>query len=258
MNRVPYIGITDFMTFEQVERMRLVLNENILPWEESRRLHVGVMMSYKTLNEIPTKWSSAFPRKEDIAGIFASPFTMNCLHYADYDGVDVEENLVRAVGYGGSGLSALQLDMLWPDPAAIIKAVVVATQPIEVIVQVGKQAIEQSGDNPAEIVSRLQDYVHVAHHVLIDKSMGKGLGMDAQALLPFARAIREAFPQFGLVAAGGLGPNSVALVKPLVREFSDISIDAQGKLRPTGSALDPIDWDMAGSYLRQAAMLMLV
>ena len=91
--------------------------------------------------------------------------------------------------------------------------------------------------------------------MLLDKSMGRGLGMDAVGLIPFAQAIRGRFPDLGLVAGGGLGPDSIGLVKPLVKEFPDLSIDAQGKLRPSGNALDPIDWDMAGAYLVNACQL---
>lgn len=255
MYSVPYIGITDFLNYAQVVQMEAVFKASLNP-KQNRRLHIGVMMSYKTLNGIETKWSKAFPPKEDISDIFGSTYTMNCLHYADYDAVNVTENLVRAVGYGGPGMNALQLDMLWPDPTSIAIAVGAASQPIEVIVQVGRQAIESSNNNPAEVVRRLESYVGVAHHVLIDKSMGKGLGMDAEALLPYAQAINGAFPQFGLVAAGGLGPTSIDLVQPLAAKFPNISIDAQGKLRPSGSAHDPIDWDMAGMYLRQALALL--
>jgi hypothetical protein len=251
MNRVPYIGITDFTHYSQVLEMLEVFASRPASWQR-RRLHVGVMMSYKTLNGIDTSWAKSFPKNEDIAGIFASPYTMNCLHYADYDAVEVEENLTRAVVSGGPGMNALQLDMLWPNPGAILHAVSSVMQPIEVIVQVGKQAIIQSGDSPFEIVKRLRPYVGIAHHVLIDKSMGKGQGMDATTLLPFVRAICSEYPQFGITVAGGLGPTSMDLVKPVVSEFPQVSIDAQGKLRPSGDAHDPIDWDMAAEYLKQA------
>ena len=74
-----------------------------------------------------------------------------------------------------------------------------------------------------------------------------------------SRAVIGAFHQRssrGIVAAGGLGPESVGLVEPLYREFPDLSIDAQGKLRPSGSALHPIDWDMAETYLVKALQLL--
>ncbi len=127
---------------------------------------------------------------------------------------------------------------------------------LEIILQIGKDAIEQSGNDPREIVARLRDYRGVVHYVLLDKSMGRGQGMDAGGLIPFVQAIKNAFPDLGIVVAGGLGPESIALVEPLAKMFPDISIDAQGKLRPSGSALDPIDWDMAATYLTKALDLL--
>lgn len=252
---VPYIGITDFMTYAQVERMLAVFKTNAKPGQH-RRLHVGVMMSRKTLHGLETKWSKAFPPKETIADIFGSSETMNCLHYADYDAVDVTESLTRAISFGGDGINALQLDMIWPNPEHVAHAVNSSGKKLEVVLQVGKDAIEQADNDPEKIVAKLQEYVGVVHHVLLDKSMGKGLGMDAEGLIPFAQAIRDTFPDLGIVAAGGLGPESIGLVEPLAKDFPDVSIDAQGKLRPSGSALDPIDWDMSEVYLIKALALL--
>lgn len=64
------------------------------------------------------------------------------------------------------------------------------------------------------------------------------------------------FSGLGIVATGGLGPEGIGLVEPLVEEFPDISINAQGRLRPSGSALDPIDWDVAKTYLVRALELL--
>ncbi len=253
MENVPYVGITDYTHLQQVARMRTVRRE--CPTRKLRQLHVGVMMSYKTLNDLETKWSKAFPPKEKIAEIFWSRDVMNCLHYADYEEIAFEANLRRAIFFGGPGLDALQLDMVWPDPQAIADAVDDAGKKLEIILQVGGNAIEEADNDPREVVERLRDYDGVIHRILLDKSMGRGLGMDAAGLIPFAAAVSESLPQIGLGAAGGLGPGSVHLVAPLVKEFPDLSIDAQGKLRPSGSALDPIDWDMAAQYLREAFAL---
>ena len=252
----PYIGITDFMTFEQVEKMSAVFRMH-LPQGSNRLLHVGVMMSYKTLHDIETKWSKALPAKEAIAGIFGSDDVYNCLHYADYDhNPDLGNTLARAISYGGIGINAVQLDMPWPDPGQVARGVHTSRKHIEVILQIGKNAIEEANDDPRTVAQRLEDYDGIIHRVLLDKSMGRGLGMDAVALIPFARAIKERFPNLGLTVAGGLGPNTMSLVEPLVAEFHDLSIDAQGKLRPSGNALDPIDWDMAREYLVKALTLL--
>ncbi|MHB0865971.1 MAG: hypothetical protein ACYC1Y_03700 [Minisyncoccota bacterium] len=244
------------MTFEQVQAMLKVFKAH-LPQGQNRFLHVGVMMSYKTLHDIETKWSKAFPAKEAIAGIFGSDDVYNCLHYADYDhNSNLGNTLARAISYGGIGINAMQLDMIWPDPGQVAHGIHTSRRHIEVILQVGKNAIEEANDDPQTVVQRLEDYDGVIHRVLLDKSMGRGLDMDAVALLPFARAIKERFPGLGLTVAGGLGPNTMHLVEPLVAEFPDLSIDAQGKLRPSGSALDPIDWDMAGEYLTKALSML--
>src|SRR3989339_488879 len=58
-----YIGITDFEDKSQVEAMLTVLRE--ASWGRFvRKLGVGVMMSYKTLNDLPSKFSCVFPRKK--------------------------------------------------------------------------------------------------------------------------------------------------------------------------------------------------
>ncbi len=46
------------------------------------------------------------------------------------------------------------------------------------------------------------------------------------------------------------------VVRDLSREQIPVSFDAQSKLRPSGDAMDPIDWDMAETYLRNAAALL--
>ncbi len=250
----PYIGITDFMNPEQVQAMlNLFISHRQVA--STRKLHVGVMMSYKTLHDLPTKWLAAFPKNEAVSEIFIDhPLLLNVLHYADYDALDVFNSLLRATVYGGKNLHALQLDMVWPDPM-IVRAFREKHQNIQIIVQVNTRALELVANDPKGMVKRLAEYGDSIDYVLLDKSMGKGLGMDAHGLIPFVRAVRDAFPHLGIAAAGGLGPKTFQLVTPLVQAFPDISVDAQGKLRPSGNALEPIDWKMAGLYLTNTTEL---
>ena len=193
--------------------------------------------------------------KENIAEIFSSDQTYNCLHYADYDNKTDFRTLSQAIFYGGTYIHALQLDMIWPDPGMIASGVHTSRRHIEVILQIGKNALQEAGNNPRVVVEKVSDYEGVIDRVLLDKSMGKGIGMDAYGLIPFIRAIRKRFPKLGIVAAGGLGPKTTYLAEPLVKEFPDLSIDAQSKLRPSQNALDPINWDMAENYLIEALEL---
>ncbi len=77
--------------------------------------------------------------------------------------------------------------------------------------------------------------------------------MNAEELKPFIEAIYTKLPHLQVVVAGGLGPRSLDLLNPLQEYFPQLSIDAQGKLRESGSALDPIDWSLALEYLQIAS-----
>lgn len=253
---LPYVGITDFMTLSQVEDMQVVFKTNLRPGSK-RKLHVGVMTSYKILHEMATKWSKAFPLKEEIASIFGSPQAYNCLHYVDYEDHNcVWKDLSQAISYGGANINALQLDMIWPDPWDIRDGVKTSGKKVEVILQVGMKAIEEADNDPDVVIQWLKRYNGFIDRVLLDMSMGRGVSMNTEVLMPFAKAISRKLPELGLVVAGGLGPNTIGLVEPLVQKFPDISIDAQGKLRPSGSALDPIDWGFAEKYLVEALKIL--
>lgn len=247
----PYIGITDFMTFAQVKAMLEVFRQysNRTSYHV---LHVGVMTSYKVLYGKPTKWKDAFPKKEDWMGIFSSKDVFNCLHYADYEG---QPNLLHTLEYliklSGENLHAIQLDMIWPS-ANDVEVAFARNPHLDLILQIGKNAIEEVGETPSGVVRRLRRYEDAVSRVLLDKSMGRGIGMDAHGLIPYIEEIKSAFPHIIVGVAGGLGPNTIELVRPIVDVYPDISIDAQGQLRPSKSALDPVDWDMAAEYLQKA------
>lgn len=249
----PYIGITDFMSREQSLAM-LSSFQTMASGGIPHKLMIGVMMSYKTLNKMETKWTKAFPRNEDVSHIFVDhPLALNTLHYADYTNTDVLDCLTQAVFYGGFDIHALQLDMVWPKPSDIAGAMY--RDNISVILQVGKNALAEAHDDPQEVLARLEEYTGVIHGVLFDKSMGQGKVMDVDILSPYVEAVYEHLPHLRVAVAGGLGPTTVGIAMPLISRFPDISIDAQGRLRPSGNALDPIDWELANTYLKEATKL---
>lgn len=251
----PYIGITDFMTRDQTLEM-LEYFHAVSRFNMSHKLMIGVMMSYKTLHKLETKWTKAFPRSADVSTIFADhPLAFNTLHYADYTNTDVFNSLSQAIFYGGVGMKAIQLDMVWPKPEDIANAVHASRRCISVILQVGQNAMLEANDDPSEVLKRLEDYTDVIDGVLFDKSMGQGKPMDAEVLTGYVEAVYEHLPNLRVAVAGGLGPDTMHVAEPLISRFPDISIDAQGRLRQSGSALDPIDWNLANKYLEEATKL---
>lgn len=263
---MSYIMISDFVSRLQVLEMWDVCRPNWKMYSHSHKLGVGVMMSWETLNDEPTKWAKVFPKKEKIADIFLSRTdqvglernVFNVLHYADYEDHPILENLEKAVPWCGNNLHGLQLDMIWPDPNKV-QEFHWRHPRIEIILQVNANALDAVGNDPEKLVERLGNYNDSITYALLDKSMGRGLGMDAKALLPFATAIEDAIKEeklpYGLkiAVAGGLGPDTLHLADPLIAEFPRISLDAQSKLRPSGNALDPLDLDLCTRYLEEAA-----
>ena len=59
-----------------------------------------------------------------------------------------------------------------------------------------------------------------------------------------------------MVLAGLLKKNPMELAEKIIKDLPKVSLDAQSKLRSSGSALDPIDCKLAAGYLQQAAALL--
>lgn len=257
MRTPPYIGITDFDHPDQVTRMLRVFNEHRQK-RSKRKLHVGVMMSRRTLNkETPEDWAVYFPPNEDIPGIFHSDKTFNCIHYADFGNDPMfMENLIKAIACGGAFIDAIQLDMVWPDPALIAGAIHASRKQLRVILQVGTKAMDAIGGDYREMIRRLDQYSSVVHYVLFDKSMGKGLTLDVQETLSLWKNVRVDLPQFQPVIAGGLYGDNIDIIKPITSLFPEMSIDAQGKLRPSGDKMDPLDMDFCEEYLIRGCRLL--
>ncbi len=253
----PYIGITDVPSSEWLfERLTVFQEEG--DREIPHQLHAGVMMSRKSLHGIATKYDAVWPKNHDIVRIFSMHHAdvLNVLHYADYDGLTTIDDLVNAVRYGGHNLDAVQLDMPWPN-LELVAALKKKHPEVRLILQVGSRALGQIGDEPKPLIERVQDYAGWIDDVLLDKSGGEGRPMDAEVLRPFVEVLHKSMPRLGLTVAGGLGPDTLHLVAPLVRDFPMLSIDAQGQLRSGGSSKQPIETERADAYLRGAVAMFL-
>src|SRR3989338_3703809 len=148
-------------------------------------------------------------------------------------------------------MHALQLDMIWP-PIDALRHYRTLFPTIQLIFQANAATLAKVNNDPEAFVARLKPYEGVINYVLLDKSGGQGIDMRATELFPFIRALASNFIYTGIAIAGGLGPETMHLALPIIHAFPHISIDAQGRLRPSGSALEPVDWTMAGTYLERS------
>ncbi len=248
----PYIGITGFKTPEQVSRLAQVFAHNKKPGSD-RLLHVGVMMGLRTLNKLTSRFTNVFPTSDTVRDIYAVRHqgTYNCLHWADYINDTEWTDLEKAIDLCGPNLDAVQLDMTWPSPTMIDQVKdMFRGRSIEFILQIGKKAIESHhGDNEA-IARVISLYGDSIDRVLLDTSMGNGIGMNHTVLADMAEAIESVASYLGIVVAGGLGPGKTYLLGNFAQR-PGISIDAQAGLTQGGTIMDPLDLDLATQYLQE-------
>src|SRR5258706_14925340 len=94
----PYIGVTGFTNFREVEAALDVFPASLTPG--SHQLMVGVLATWKSLRGIPInpKWLKQMPDKEKIGDLFPVDYrTVNLVHYSIEEGQEhsLPEDMVR-------------------------------------------------------------------------------------------------------------------------------------------------------------------
>lgn len=246
---VPYIGVTDFTSHEQVLEAAAAI-----PTGVNRRLHVGVMTSFKVLNNIPTSsgWENIWLSREQMHDVLRKdPTVFNVIHYADYDDQTNLLHLIAAIDRAGPGVEGLQLDMLWPVPSMLSQFKAIMPH-IKLIQQVSSKAIEQSGDWERDIAA----YEGVVDYILLDAGMGRGITFDPTQTINMISTALKYFDQDQIAVAGGLGPETYTNMKPILERWPNISCDAQGRLRPSHNAKDPLNMEYVTKYISGVCSLL--
>lgn len=240
--RRPYIGVTGFMTREEVDNIL-----NLIPPSSKQLLMVGVLASWKTLYE--GKESNRYPRTKNISGIFTShPLALNLIHYHTKKTETLCEQLSSLAILGGKNFHGFQLNFAWPPISELEKYRSICQDNIIVMV-ITPQAFEDIGNYPQVLVSRIEDYKGLVDYVLLDMSGGRGITLNTEYMRKYVETIYNENLDMGIGVAGGLCSDTLYLVEPLIKEFQDISIDAEGKLRNHD---DSLNLDFTKSYLYDA------
>lgn len=265
-----YAGVCDVISPEEARAMADELRRTRK--YSKRKVMIGTMAGHFTLRpekEDPGGQRGVFPTREEISRPFTDdPDVLNTIHFADLyrprEAQTILEDLELVVQYGGEHLHAIQLDVTWPNPEEII-TFKDRHPDLAIVLQLGKFSFQEVNDDPEQMVERLRAYGDAVDYALLDMSMGKGQGLDPQGLLPFLRLIRRELPGLGLAVAGGLGPDSMDALEPIAKEFPDISIDAQGRLKPANAKRDalghlvstePADPGRAKDYIRRSCEML--
>lgn len=249
--RKPYDGITGFMDNQET----LAVLESV-PQDYQRLIMIGVLVSSKTLRGIPNKWVNRYPLIDKVESVFAADKrTLGLVHYnTDTPEHLFEEMLAITIKcMGSTGFNGFQLNVAWPDPSTLKRWRDNDMSEFQTIVlQIGGKAFAQVNHSPQELAKKIVSYGDTIDYLLLDPSGGLGQEFDPQIALGYLRALRDANTDIGLGVAGGLSSSTLHLLEPIIAEFPDVSIDAEGKLRTTE---DHLDLNKSIDYLNSARKL---
>lgn len=250
----PYIGITGIMSRAEAKALLAVLSENEM-WQmdKDRMLMLGYLASSKSLQGLPTRYPKRYPKIEDIPSlIIEEARVLNLIHYHSSERDEKLYDEMLRIGEMcriNEGFSGFQLNVAWPSPMILERWQREADVGPVIVLQVGGRAMEEVNHSPSQLAQRVKEYEGVVDYVLIDPSGGKGQDINPAKINVYLHALKEAGIRFGMGVAGGLSGDSLNLLMPILSEFPQISIDAEGKLR---DAEGNLSLDRCVHYLNEA------
>jgi hypothetical protein len=263
---LPYVGVSGVVGREQQYELERIAERAELLSEPSRRqLLLGVKAVHKTQYlDQPNKYGEDwYPVRETrfaeaieprghvdttfpVAQVYFEPEQSTYWKYR-------QRFTDRIMARGGSWIKGMQYDML-PWHRYDFRDYLHDVRDIygkRTLLQAHGPAMEALG--PGGTAKVLGSYGPVLDYVLFDSSHGRGQTLDTVEL---RRYLDEAYStselaHVGFAVAGGLDGDVVHNeLRPLVRDFPDLSWDAEGKLHPvTGEGRRPLDIPTAERYI---------
>lgn len=260
---MPYVGIAGFTDPHEVRSIAADLY-TICPYgtQETggRRLAIGVLASWKTLNGEPAGNPERYPRIEDVRALLDAAVEP-IRHYSpglgqkEEDGTTMEigDRTLRLIHYNsrepnlvaqvdrlceiaGPNLSGFQFNIAWPE-ADDIREIAQTYTTLRIVVQINREMFSNVARNPQLLVKELAaKYAPYATDYLYDMSAGSGSAIDMREAETVVAALYDAFGGAtkggtGIGIAGGLDYKNVYGLKPFLDRWPDLSIDAEGRIR---------------------------
>ena len=245
MKKKPYVGVTGFMSSEEVTETLKDIDFKTA----NRLLMVGVLASSKTIQGIKNKWPNRYPPLHEIGNIFVkNDDCLNLIHYNTKDPDKLLTQLIMVSDAVNDNFDGFQLNIAWPPPQILenYKSLYPCKQ---IVLQIGGGAFEEAGNMPAWVANKVAEYVGIVDYILLDPSGGLGQPSDPLKAREYLDELSRYEKEIGLGVAGGLSPNTLHLLEPLLQVYPSISIDAEGKLR---NEQDHLDVAITRKYIQQS------
>ncbi len=258
MGRKPYVGVTGFTACEQVEEVLKVFpkltGKTMGDWEQLPvMLMAGVLVSSKTMRGGINRWPERYPEIGKVEEIIPhDPRVLGLIHFnTDAEDIASElKDLFDILGYP-KNIDGVQLNVPWPEPAEVREFWHQyfrdsGDHEPYIVLQVGEDAFAMTNHDPTTLSVWLHDYQGIVDYVLLDPSGGEGKRFDPFELYPYIKEIRARGINIDIGVAGGLSDICYSHCLPILEQFPETSVDAQGGLRD--KATDRLDLDRAVQY----------
>ena len=236
-----YIGVTGFTHIAQVERALEIADEH---FPSNRKLMVGVLISGKSLNGIPTKYPRQYLPVATLPVLFTShPRAYNIVHF-NTDSTDILSEFMRIEGaMDDVPMHGIQLNLSFPENHVIALQKRHYQHPsYDFILQtndLGASLKKEDIEVPDDFAKWLGLWSGVCSHTLFDLSCGRGVSFDPKSVLPYLRATHAVLPSVSHGVAGGLKPGNLEeKLSVLLSEFPTLSWDTQAGVRNEHDSLD--------------------
>lgn len=251
----PFVGVNAPMTASVTQGVGQRFDAHFKDSDVERFL--GLHVSYKDLHGIVRdgKWANHYPSLSAIPKLIdvARENRMKAIIHYNTKRPELRDELAALEEMWDRVPDGWQLNVKWPNPEEIAMYLDedIRRADVRMIVQIGSGAYAEVGNDPRKLAEKLETYVDEASYFLFDLSGGVGKLFDPEVAIPALEAIESLAPGSAAVA-GGLGPETVRLLAPLLKRFPGLSWDAQGRLR---DERDRLDVDKVDAFLRESAAL---
>ena len=260
---MPYLGIAGFTSVHEVRSIAgdlYTIRPYGTPALGGRRLAVGVLASWKTLNGLPAGNPERYPKIEDVRALLdaaAEPVrhyasglgqtetdgttlpiadrTLRLIHYNSRE-PDLPAQVARLCEAAGPNLQGFQLNVVWPKSEEI-RDIAQEYPTLRLVLQINRAMFSNLGRSVQRLTDELRaKYFPYVTDFLFDMSGGTGAAVDMREAEAVVAALYEAFGGVekggvGIGLAGGLDWKNLYDLKPFFDRWPDLSIDAEGRVR---------------------------
>ena len=203
-----------------------------------RLIMIGVLASLKTLQGLDNKFLLRYPRLLEISNIFQENENhLNLIHYSSKE-LNLAQ-LFQIEEIAGNRFNGFQLNTAWPDPSILNRFKVSCPGKI-ISLFIGEEALEKIDYSPEKLSKKINnEYAGLIDYVLLNPNGCTGKDFDPIVTRCYLEELNEYQNYFGLGVSGNFSSSTINLVEPIINDFPNISISAEGKsLRTLQDNLD--------------------